>query len=773
MKSRLLKVLVSKLVIACLVFSSIGMAFAAAGTTPSDIKGHWAEAQILTWVDKGFIKGYEDGSFKPNNSITRAEFITLVNRSFGFTEQAQISFSDVNSSNWSYVEIAKGVKAGYIAGYADGTIGANKSISRQEVAVIVNRLLGLSAAAVPSTFTDASKIAEWAKISVDNAVAAGILNGYAADNTFKPANPITRAESVVTLDRANVPKVAAYDLSGTYGPVTGNEVVNNDVVINTTGVILQNMTLNGKLLFGAGIAAGDVTLKNVTVKGETTVQGGGVNSIHLENSVLATIVVDKAPASGAVRIVAEGTTLVSQVIVNSPVILQEINATGAGFGNVTLSDKLPAGSEVTLKGSFDTVVIVGDRIKVILAEGSVKDFTASETSTGSTLDLAIGTTITTLHLNSVTKVTGKGAITTAILSAAVQATGLQTYETAPGTVTVVGAATPAPASGNSGSGGSSSGGSGSGGSSGGTSDTTAPIATVVTATYESGHAVNHVKSSESGTLYLVLDSANIITKVAADAAVTGLTATYVSVTVDTYTSIASTGLAAGSYKVVAADAAGNLSAESDGTITLTAAIAPIATVTSVTYESGMTVNTVKSTEAGTAYLVLDSANITTKAAADAAVTAGTASSATVTANTYASIITTGLAAGSYKVVAVDEAGNFSAESAGTILLTAAIAPTASVATATYGTGTPVPNAQSTETGTVYLVLDSANITTEAAADLAVTGGTAMKAIVTAANTNTVIATTGLAAGAYKVVAVDAAGNFSAESTGTITITSIP
>ena len=44
-----------------MVFSSLGMAFAATGTTPSDIEGHWAEAQISTWVDKGFIKGYEDG----------------------------------------------------------------------------------------------------------------------------------------------------------------------------------------------------------------------------------------------------------------------------------------------------------------------------------------------------------------------------------------------------------------------------------------------------------------------------------------------------------------------------------------------------------------------------------------------------------------------------------------------------------------------------------------------------------------------------------------
>jgi hypothetical protein len=447
MKRKLLRVLVSKLLIACLVFSSLGVAFAATVATTTDIKGHWAETQISAWIEKGFIKGYEDNSFKPDNSITRAEFMALVNRSFGFTDEAQISFSDVASSYWAYLEIAKGVKAGYIKGYPDGTIGADKSISRQEVAVIVNRLLGLSAATGPSAFSDGSTIGLWAKDAVDAAVSAGILNGYAADNTFKPANPITRAESVITLDRALAPKAAVYNTTGTFGPATGDEVINQDVVIRASGVTLQNMTIIGKLTFAAGIGSGDATLKNVTVKGETIVQGGGVNSIHFQDSTLAAVTVDKAPTSGSVRIVAEGTTTVNQVIVNSPVTLQESNLTGVGFGNVILSDKLPAGSIVTLKGTFDKVVSIGNGIHVILAEGSIKEMTYSATSTGSTLELASGTTITNLNLEAVTKVTGKGAITTTTISPAVQATGKQTFETQP-TAIVVGTATPTPTLGN-------------------------------------------------------------------------------------------------------------------------------------------------------------------------------------------------------------------------------------------------------------------------------------------------------------------------------------
>ena len=105
-------------------------------------------------------------------------------------------------------------------------------------------------------------------------------------------------------------------------------------MINTADVTLQNMIIKGKLTFAAGIGNGDAFLNNVTVTGETFVQGGGVDSIHLNNSVLQTITVDKK--AGPVRIVAEGTTTVAQVNVNSSATLQEVAATGAGFGNVKL-----------------------------------------------------------------------------------------------------------------------------------------------------------------------------------------------------------------------------------------------------------------------------------------------------------------------------------------------------------------------------------------------------------------------------------------------------
>ncbi|WP_139992332.1 YDG domain-containing protein [Paenibacillus paridis] len=215
------KKLVTTLLITVLLFSTFNVAFGAAESFKSDIEGTWAESQVSDWIDKGYVTGYEDGSFKPNNTITRVEFIALINRSYGFTETADVSFSDVASSSWIYTEVSKAIKAGYIKGYANGTFGANKPISRQEAAVIVDRLLNLTNTdSAAASFTDSSSIASWAKAAVDAAVANGILQGYASGANFKPNQPLTRAEAVVVLYRSVTVKEALEEGSPTPTPTT-------------------------------------------------------------------------------------------------------------------------------------------------------------------------------------------------------------------------------------------------------------------------------------------------------------------------------------------------------------------------------------------------------------------------------------------------------------------------------------------------------------------------------------------------------------------------
>ncbi|MFC3747572.1 S-layer homology domain-containing protein [Paenibacillus sp. GCM10012306] len=189
-----------------MLLGSLGSVSAAA--VPKDIQGHWAQAQLQQWLDKGYLGGYPDGTVKPNNAITRAEYVAFVNRLFGFTETGTVSFTDLKSSNWSYIEVAKAVKAGYIGGYENNTFRPNNPLTRQEAAVITAKLLKLSTNAMTTKFKDSSQFAAWSRGAIAAAADKKIINGY-PDGTFGPKKALTRAEAVGIISNSVVYKPAA------------------------------------------------------------------------------------------------------------------------------------------------------------------------------------------------------------------------------------------------------------------------------------------------------------------------------------------------------------------------------------------------------------------------------------------------------------------------------------------------------------------------------------------------------------------------------------
>src|SRR5665648_518845 len=194
-----LKKRVAILTVLCMVLTlAPSPAFAA---TMSDISGHWAQTTIQSWTDNNLIKGYPDGTFKLDNNITRAEFITLVNGAFGYTKTVPISFTDVDQNAWYASAIAVAVEAGYIIGYPDGTMRPDNPISRVEAATIIMKINKLEAnLSAANTFTDAASLT-WSKGAVGAVFAAGLMIGY-PDGSFGPQKLIKRGEATVALDRA-------------------------------------------------------------------------------------------------------------------------------------------------------------------------------------------------------------------------------------------------------------------------------------------------------------------------------------------------------------------------------------------------------------------------------------------------------------------------------------------------------------------------------------------------------------------------------------------
>lgn len=164
-----------------------------------DLSGHWAETQLRDMMKLNVIGGYQDGTVRPDQAVNRAEFVTMVNKSCDFKESASISFTDVASGDWYYTEIAKGTKAGYVSGYTDGTFRPEQSVSRVEAASMLMKVYGLTAdAESAAAFKDAASIPDWAKGAVGAVVKAGIMKGN-PDGTFKGETAMTRAEAGTVL----------------------------------------------------------------------------------------------------------------------------------------------------------------------------------------------------------------------------------------------------------------------------------------------------------------------------------------------------------------------------------------------------------------------------------------------------------------------------------------------------------------------------------------------------------------------------------------------
>ncbi|MCP1306934.1 immunoglobulin-like domain-containing protein [Paenibacillus tyrfis] len=348
---------------------SAGMSGPETARAAADAAGHWAKNEIANWQDLDLSEGYPDGTFRPDASITRAEFVALVNRVFRLKDKASVDFSDVMAGDWHYDEFAKARSAGYVSGYEDGTLRPNVPITRQEAAVVLQGLFQAKASAQNSAvakFKDAGTIPSWSKAAIEAVVSQGYMNGY-PDGSYMPDRPITRAEAVVTLDRAKhiSDKLVRYDQAGTY-----REAADGSVIVSSPDVRLENMTIAGDLVLTQGVGEGNVSLKHVNVKGTTLVKGGGPNSILIDDSSLGTVVVNKK--GGNVRLVAGGGTEMGEVRLKSGGKLEDRTGKAAGkaFGQVIVDTPTPAGSAIKLAGQFGDIQVLAAGVSVELEKGS-------------------------------------------------------------------------------------------------------------------------------------------------------------------------------------------------------------------------------------------------------------------------------------------------------------------------------------------------------------------------------------------------------------------
>lgn len=170
----------------------------------NDIERHWAKDYIDKLNKLGFVQGYEDNTYRPDNKITRAEFITLIMRVTGAElKNYSGTFSDVNAGDWFSRNIQAALDMGIIS--ADTNFRPNDYIRRDElVKIAVGAYLTENEAPTMnvsmSTLKDKDEISDWAAEFVQTALNLGLVSGY-EDGKFHASNGATRGECAAILAR--------------------------------------------------------------------------------------------------------------------------------------------------------------------------------------------------------------------------------------------------------------------------------------------------------------------------------------------------------------------------------------------------------------------------------------------------------------------------------------------------------------------------------------------------------------------------------------------
>jgi hypothetical protein len=278
-KSRSLRMIMAL----CLCFTLVFPATALGAKEFSDTKGHWAISYIQDLADQGYINGYPDGTFKPDRTMTKAEFTTALIGSLGITpsEPTKNSYPDTKS-HWARKYIEEAVARGILVPSESTQLGPDQNILRSQAAAMIVRALQLETSGGTSIFTDRDDVER--SLYSDEIKAAydvGIISGF-PDGSFAPYREMTRAQVCTVLVKMLEVKGGTIKpikpiVSGTVKDLAvGDELFN----LNTTSLIFKSgfsevpvtslavandvLTVNSRYVYGLDRSTGnpDVVVGN-------------------------------------------------------------------------------------------------------------------------------------------------------------------------------------------------------------------------------------------------------------------------------------------------------------------------------------------------------------------------------------------------------------------------------------------------------------------------------------------------------------------------------
>lgn len=171
----------------------------------NDINNHWAKADIEKLAAKHLVDGTDESNFMPEEKITRAEFVTMLYRMLKLDyKEEEIIFKDVDNKSWFYKYVMGIYKEGLVNGTDSFNFSPNDYITREQMAVIIKRVLTQDDYVYEETildnYNDSNVLSNWAKEGVAYVIKENIMKGR-SESTFDGNGLTTRAEAAVVLKR--------------------------------------------------------------------------------------------------------------------------------------------------------------------------------------------------------------------------------------------------------------------------------------------------------------------------------------------------------------------------------------------------------------------------------------------------------------------------------------------------------------------------------------------------------------------------------------------
>lgn len=414
-KLKLAAKLAGSLCAAVLLTGSLGVSAAKL----TDIDGHWSKDYVEYGVQKGYINGYEDGSFRPEATVTRAEFSKMINASVGIAKTADISFNDISSGDWYYQEVRKAVYAGYTNGYEDDTFRADNRITREEAAVILSRIATRAEKNKSlSSFRDTGEIADWAEDAFELVCSKGYITGD-EQKRLQPKGLLTRGQAAKII----------------YSLITTENICAKDYTISAFNPTCSETIFTGDVIFSSNLLKSSLSLDGCRILGMLKISGRGGAEISAKDSHIGAIEV-----KGADPTITLADSYAKYVYLDAPASLA-----GSRYGTVYLSgDNLVSGTvEISAKPektviSADAIVRFGNlpfleidkKASVTVQSGKIASMTVSSGANGSVITLSNDVEVDNLTVNAAVSFRGKGEIANAVNNVS----GV-TYETRPNKLT--------------------------------------------------------------------------------------------------------------------------------------------------------------------------------------------------------------------------------------------------------------------------------------------------------------------------------------------------